>query len=774
MKVILKSQLLIFIFFIISNIIFAQNDINISGFVRDSVSGESLIGTNLLLYKDSVNVKQLPYRGVASNNYGFYAITNLTKGIYYLIARNIGYKTSEQKIIITRKSGRLQNDIYLIPVNIKLKEIVVEDKKKQDVNISSVDLNPDMLKQLPSLSGESNMFKVLPTLPGVKVESEISNGLYIRGGSPDQNLTLLDGVIIFNPSHLGNFSSTFNSDAVQSIRLIKGAFPAEYGGRLSSVLDIKTRSGTREKDKIKLGLSLINSHFSFEGPLGSKATYLISGRKMYYDLIEKKILKSSLIPLYNFYDLNAKVTITSSESNIYTFSGLYSNDNLVNPQNNNGINYSIKWKNAMGNFTWLYVNSNSLFVTTSLSYIDYEFESNLQDNTSDASANTYYAISKLKDLNVKTNAEIYWTKNNVIKTGYEFTFHNYDLIYSDFYDPLLVKSLGSLPKIVANEAAVYIQNEGKFENWIETNFGIRGYYFHLQKYFNAEPRLSIKFKLSDDLSLNAAYAIAHQFLHLIVRNDISLPTDLWYPSSDKIKPSKSEQYVIGSQYNLFNRQYVISLEGYYKNMKNLYEFKNGTSFNIGNSIADILTAGEGEAYGIEFFANKTTGNFTGWIGYTLSWTKRKFSKLNNGKVFYPRYDRRNDVSIVMTYKFDDHWDAGLTWTYATGQGFTIPDGQYQFGDIGLNNNTNLQYNFGQRNSYRLASYHKLDLNISYKFIVKNIHIKTFLSLLNVYNRHNPFAFYPTIENDDGFSQITKFKQISLFPFIPSIGINFEF
>jgi len=761
LKVILKNRLLIFTYLCISNFIVAQNDIDILGFVRDSVSGESLIGTNLLLYRDSISINQSPFRGVATNNYGYYAFTNLSNGVYFLITRNIGFKTSEQKIVLSRKSGRLQNDIYLIPQDIKLKEIIVEDRKQQNVDISSISVNPDIIKQLPSLSGEANMFKVLPTLPGVKVESEISNGLYVRGGSPDQNLTLLDGVIIFNPSHLGNFSSTFNSDAVQSVKLIKGAFPAEYGGRLSSVLDIKTRSGTKERDKIKLGLGLINSHFSFEGPLGSKATYLISGRKMYYDFIEKNFLKSSLIPLYNFYDLNGKVTITSSKSNIYTLSGLYSSDNLINPQNNEGINYGIKWNNAMGNFTWLYVNSKSLFITTSLSYIDYEFESNLQDNTSDASANTYYALSKLKDLNVKTNAEIYWLNSNKLKAGYEFTFHNYDLIYSDFYDPFLVESLGSLPNIIANEASVFIQNEGKITDWVETNIGVRGYYFHLQKYFNAEPRISAKFKLSDELSLNAAYAIAHQFLHLIVRNDISLPTDLWYPSSDKVKPSKSIQYVIGTQYNLYNKQYIFSLEGYYKSMKNLYEFKNGSTFKFGNSISDLLTPGEGEAYGIEFFANKTVGNLTGWIGYTLSWTKRKFNNLNNGKVFYPRYDRRNDLSIVMTYKFDDHWDLGLTWTYSTGQGFTIPDGQYHFADIGLNTNNDLQYNFGQRNSYRLPAYHKLDLNVSYKFMWSDIHAETFLSLINVYNRHNPFAFYPSIDNNNGISQITEFQQISV-------------
>ena len=775
----MKSKRLIrFIFFFFSLLTtsnLAQTDnINITGFVRDSVSGETLIGTNILFYKDSISTARPPFTGVASNNYGFYVIPKLSKGTYFLIARNIGYRTLVQKIILSVDKKRIQNDINLIPENIKLEEVLVEGKKNENLNTSTIDINPDILKQLPSISGEVDVFKILQTLPGVKIGSEISNGLYVRGGSPDQNLTLLDGVIIYNPSHLGNFSSTFNSDAIQSVRLIKGAFPAEYGGRLSSVLDIKLRSGTKENDKVKLGLGLLNSHISFEGPLGTKATYLFSGRKMYYDLIQSNFLNNKISPRYNFYDLNGKITITGSKSNIYTLSGLLSNDNLFNPSNSGGIDYDIKWKNAMANFTWLYINSKSLFITTSLSYIDYEFESNLQDNTSNASANNYYALSKLRDLYVKTNAEVHWTKNSVFKTGYEIAYHNYFLIYSDFYDPLLESSLNSLPNIVSTEASIFFQNEAKLTDWFETNVGVRGYYFKSKKYFNVEPRLSAKFILNDHLSLNTAYSIAHQFLHLIIRNDISLPTDLWYPSSDKVTPSKSAQYVLGAQYNLLDKQYIFSVEGYYKTMKNLYEFKNAASFKTGTSISDILTQGEGEAYGVEFFANKTTGNFTGWIGYTLSWTRRKFSELNNGKVFYPRYDRRHDISLVLAYNFNKSWDAGLTWTYSTGQGFTIPNGQYQFESIGFSEQSRVQFNYMARNTYRLPAYHKLDLNVSYQFDWIHSHMKAYLSLLNVYNRHNPFAYYPTVSNLNGSTQITQFNQISLFPFIPSFGINMEF
>ena len=774
------SFLLLFLLFS-SFSIFAQNgDVTISGFVRDSTSGEALIGTNILLYKDSLTLKNPPFTGAASNSYGFYALPGLTKGIYFIIVRNIGYKTLIRKLIIGITKGRVQYSFNMIPENIKLQEVVIKGKKQPEINASTIDVSPILLKQLPSLSGEANLFKILEFIPGVKVANEMSNGIYVRGGSPDQTLTLVDGVIVYNPSHLGNFASTFNSDAIQNVRLIKGAFPAEYGGRLGSVLDIKLRSGTKEKEKGKLGLGLINSNFMVEGPISSTSTYMIAGRKMYYDFIQNKYLKSNIIPRYNFYDGNAKITIVPSDSNTFTLSGLYSQDNLYSPSNSNGIDYDIQWRNALANIKWLHINSKSLFITTSLSYIDYESKSILEDNTENASAASYYSLSKLHDIYAKTDAESYWSKSNTLKAGAEIAFHNYSLIYSNFYNPLLESTLDQFPNISSIEAAVYFQNEGKFTNWLQTNFGIRGYYFYSKKYFSMEPRLSAKFIINEKLSFNAAYAIAHQFLHLIVRNDITLPTDLWYPSTEAVNPSKSTQYVLGADYNLFNKQYTFSIEGYYKDMKNLYEFENAPTFKIGQAISDLFLKGVGEAYGVELFANKAAGNLIGWIGYTLSWTKRKFDQLNAGKVFYPRYDRRHDISLVLAYKFSDHWSVGLTWSYASGQGYTVPTGQYKFQNVGLAEQNNLQFNYTGRNAYRFPPYNKLDLNAQYKFDWGKYSFEVYLNLYNVYNRQNPFSYYisyseqPGAENGSNSVEVPELKQITLFPFIPTVGINMEF
>ncbi len=775
-----KTYFLIFILFIFFSLdLFAQkNEISISGFVRDSTSGEDLIGTNILLYKDSINVNQPPFRGAATNTFGFYAIPNIPRGIYFLIIRNIGYKTLVKKIDITSLEKSYQYNFMMIPENIKLKEVVVEGKKGQEINPSTFEINPDILKKLPSLSGEANPFKVLQMLPGVQVANDISSGLYIRGGSPDQTLTLVDGAIVYNPSHLGNFASTFNSDAIQSIKLIKGAFPAEYGGRLGSVLDIKLRSGTKEKEKGKVSLGLLNSGIEVEGPINKYVTYMFSGRKMYYDQIQNSFLKSNIIPRYNFSDFNGKITITSSESNVTTLSGMISTDNLYNPTNSSGIDYNIQWKNALANLTWMHINSKSLFIYGSISYIDYEFKSVLEDNTPQSTANDYYALSKLRDVYTNINSEIHWAKKYKLKVGTEIAFHDYSLIYSNFYDRLIEPTLNGLPDIFAIEGALYVQNEGKITDWLSANIGARGYYFKSKSFFSLEPRVSFKFLVNDNLSFTAAYAIAHQFLHLIIRNDISLPTDLWYPSSEKIQPSKAAQYVGGIDYNLFNHQYIFTLEGYYKSMDNLYEFKNDIRYNLGDPIENLFTVGKGESYGLELFVQRTTGKISGWIGYTLSWTRRKFDYLNAGKVFYPRYDRRHDVSLVLAYNINEAWSIGLGWIFESGQGFTLPTGQYQFQSIGVNDQTSLQFNYTGRNAFRLAPYHKLDLNVTYKFKVNNLGFETYLNIYNVYDRKNPFALYSTYSNLPGQNGSVTYsptiKQITLFPFIPTVGITIKF
>jgi hypothetical protein len=773
----LKNIYRISLFFILIHplSIFSQNqDIKISGIVTDSVAGTPLVGTNILLYKDSLTLGELPYRGSVSNEYGFYVIPNLTNGTYYLIARYIGYKTVIRKIDIDISEITYRYDLKMTEENIELGEVVVEEKKSTAGLISTIDVSAELLKQLPSLSGEADLFKALQLLPGIKTASEISNGLYVRGGSPDQTLTLLDGVIIYNPAHLGNFASTFNSNALRDIRLIKGAFPAEYGGRLSSVLDLKLKSGTKERDKGTIGLGSINSHFELEGPLTENSTYMIAGRSMYYDFFQQSFDKNSIIPRYNFHDLNAKIYYPISENNILSISGMLSKDNIYSPDKKpKDANYKITWENIALSLNWIHINTKSLFSSTTLSYIDYQFESMIEDTSTAATASDYFSSSKLKDFSVKQDVELHWNPENTAKIGIDLTLHNYTLLYSNFFNELLETDPFAGTDLSSLEAALYAQNESQLTSRIKTNIGGRFYYFRDRRYFRFEPRVSASFAITDELFIKSAFAQAHQFLHLIVRNDIALPTDLWYPSTSVIEPSKSTQYVFGIDKYFANKEYLVTIESYYKSMKNLYEFVEAPKINPFESIEEQFTKGEGEAYGVEFFFNKGSGDLTGWIGYTLSWTKRQFNDLNLGRIFYPRYDRRHDVSIVAAYRLNNNLSVAATWIYSSGQNFTLPYGQYQFEDIGFRQNNVTSFNYVGRNAYQLPAYHKLDLNVTYKFNWLSLPFEAYLNIYNVYNRKNSFAQYVTL-NGNNDENIPKSKQISLFPFIPTIGLNVKF
>ncbi|MBU2493597.1 MAG: TonB-dependent receptor [Bacteroidetes bacterium] len=770
------KHLIIIIFVLLCfNYINAQtNDVTISGFVTDASTGEALIGANILLYSDTVNVNNRPLRGTSTNRYGFYALPKITSGKYFVIYRSLGYKTVVNEFNVTLTSGIVKNNVEMIGEEVQIDEVLVKAQKEKDILISKIDIPEAILKQLPSLSGEIEIFKSLAMLPGVQTASEISSGLYIRGGSPDQTLTLVDGMVLYNPSHLGNFTSTFNSNALQDLRLIKGAFPAEYGGRLSSVLDITLRSGSKEKDKGTIGLGAINSFITMEGPLTDNSTYMIAGRGMYYDAFQKTFNNESSVPRYNFYDINSKFTYSISENDVVSLSAFFSRDHLYSPGNASRLIYDISWQNGAFNINWLQNTSKSVLTNTTVSYINYEFKSILDDDPAAVSASDYFSKSILNDFLIRKSFDFYWHEDHTIKTGIDFSIHNYDIVSSNFYDVNFETNELLREQHSAKEASFYLQNESHFSSLFSTNIGLRLYYFSESKFFDFEPRISLSFSLTQDLSIKAAYATAHQFLHLLTRNDKSLPTDLWLPSSKNIDPSRSTQYVAGIEQLFDNQKYLVSIEAYYRDMKNLYEFKESSDFNYAEPIYTQLTKGEGEAYGLEFFLNKRSGDFTGWIGYSMAWTRRLFPDLNAGKIFYPRYDRRHDVSVVLAYAVTENFSVSLTWLYATGQGFTLPFGQYQFEDILPNPNSEIKLDYSERNGYKLPDYHKLDINFSYKFNFMKLPFEIYCNLLNVYNRQNAFAHYVTIEDSGGGKNVPVQKQITLFPFIPTVGLKVDF
>jgi hypothetical protein len=768
---------LVYAFLIFQGISVSQQNDNfiISGFITDAVTGEAIVGTNILLFKDTLNFEEPPLTGTSTNKFGYYIIPSLEQGKYYLIARYIGYKTNISEILVSGTKLSETFSIELTQQDIELEEVIVEGKRTGVAITSTIDISPELLSKLPTISGEVDLFKSLELLPGVNKSSEISSGLYVRGGSPDQTLTLVDGVIVYNPAHLGNIASTFNSNAISDLRLIKGAYPAEYGGRLSSVLDIKLRSGTKEKNKGTIGLGVVNSYATFEGPLEKNSTYMLSGRYMYYDVIQKNFNSQSTIPHYNFFDINAKVNYIISENNIISISGLYSKDHAYSPPQLSDADYEMDWKNINLSLNWLQVNKKSLLLNSIFSFINYQFSSKIGSKSKNVTLYTYYSNPNLTDLYFRQNAEIKWHQNHSFKTGFDLALHNYDILYSDIYNEALEKDPYAGKDITSIEASLYFQSESRFTDKLSANLGGRLYYFNSQKLLRFEPRIAVSYQLDQDLIIKGAYAIANQFLHLIVRNDITLPTDLWYPSTKNIQPSKATQYVFGFESYWFDRNYIFTVEGFYKAMKELYEFKNAPELNpFNDSIEDQFTTGQGEAYGMEFFVNKTKGRFSGWIGYTLSWSVRQFDELNGGKKYYSKYDRRNDFSLVLSYRLLDDLNLGLTWIYANGQRYTLPPSQFIFEPIGTGGNEEVQYYYTGINTTKFPDYHKLDLNVNYSFNISNTDFEAYVNIYNVYNRHNAFAQYVVLEKNDNGEEVPVVKRITLFPFIPSIGVAIKF
>jgi hypothetical protein len=413
-----------------------------------------------------------------------------------------------------------------------------------------------------------------------------------------------------------------------------------------------------------------------------------------------------------------------------------------------------------------------LFSVTSVSYTNYAFQVFIEDRTG-TSAN-YFTNSDLTDLTFKRETEFFPSEMNRVKFGAEVSLHNFKLSSSDFFLSDIEREANLSNDQISLEGVLYVNDEIKLSKLFSTNLGGRLYYFKERRKLSLEPRISFSFIPFDDFYIRTAYARVHQFLHMITRNDISLPTDLWYPSNEKIEPARSDQFILGAETYLYDGLYQVSIEGYYKTMNNILEFNPAATFSLQTKIDEQLIVGKGEAYGVEFLLNKRAGDLNGWIGYTLSWTRRKFDEINRGRIYYPRYDRRHDISVVLSYSFLNDWNISATWMYGTGQAYTLPTGQFGFTEIGQSF-MDYRFDYLSRNTYRLPAYHKLDVSIGYKFKIKEINSSLSLSFFNLYNRKNPFAQYITYEVDKNTgAKIPKLKQLTLFPFMPALSFSAQF
>ncbi|MEJ5245262.1 MAG: TonB-dependent receptor [Bacteroidota bacterium] len=765
----MKKYLFVFLLIAVAGKIFCQSSTGtISGTVSEEKTGEYIISLTVVLHKDSISSK--PFRGAYTNKFGYYSFSQILPGEYYLVAKGVGYQQFSKKIRL-KEGENLRLNIKMKTADVVTDEVLITAERSSEEaisRISTVNIAPSFIFKLPSLGGETDVFRALQTLPGVKQSSELSSGLYIRGGSPDQNLYLLDGVIVYNPNHLGGFLSVFNGDALRDIKLIKGAFPAEYGGRLSSVLDMTMKEGRKDRFSADGGISLISSRLTLEGPISENASFMLSGRRMYFDVLTSMFVPKDEVPNYYFYDLNAKVNYKVSENSHIFLSGFLCRDVLESPEDEE-MKFDINWGNKTSNLRWLYIVSPLLFTNFSLIYTDYSFRTDIYDKKN--IANNFISKSLIRDWTFRAEAQYFPEKNHKIKTGLEAINHRFLAKTAFNFENNLEIPFNS-KDATSIELSYYLQDEWDVTDRLATNIGSRLYYFEEADYVRFEPRFSATYKLADNTSIKTSLSMAHQFLHLIIRNDISVMTDLWFPSTQNVLPSRSTQTVIGVEQLFDEGKYLLSLEGYYKKMNNLYEYKDSATFSFGIPLESQFTRGNGEAYGVEIFFNKRLGNFTGWVGYTLSWTKRKFKELNEGKPFYPRYDRRHDVNIVLVYEISPSWEIGATWYYGTGQAYTMPTGSFRFEEIGLTDYEDIKYQYTERNGARLPAFHKLDVNFLHHFEWFSLPWTVSLNIYNAYNRRNPFAWYISTDYD-GTTETKKLKQLTLFPLIPTIGLSFK-
>ncbi|MCB0494615.1 MAG: TonB-dependent receptor [Cyclobacteriaceae bacterium] len=761
----------------------------VSGYIKDKNTGEVLIGANIYTKPDLV--------GTTSNTFGFYSLT-LPEDSVQIVFSFVGYVPVTSTIFLDRD---LEMNIGLSS-SIELDEIVVtaEEDIQQQSQMSSITVPVKQIQKLPALMGEVDVLKVLQLLPGVQSGSEGSSGLYVRGGGPDQNLILLDGVPVYNASHLFGFFSVFNADAINNVELIKGGFPARYGGRLSSVIDISMKEGNTKEFKGTATIGLIASKITLEGPIKNENTsFLVSARRTYIDLLARPIIKAAndgeVTAGYYFYDLNAKLNHKFSNKDRLFFSGFLGEDKAYSKDKSSYSDpygdyhyayddeFGLKWGNMIGAIRWNHLFTPKLFSNVTATYSRYKFkvfeESNSSTTGPSGTTTDNYAIaynSGINDWAAKIDFDFIPSPNHYIRFGVNGIQHHFNPGVLSYRSAELDTVAGSFEKD-AFEFASYIEDDFKVIDALKLNAGLHfsGFNVDGKTYYSFQPRVSLRYLIRNGIALKASYAQMAQYIHLLTNSGIGLPTDLWVPSTNKIEPQFSTQYAIGAAKTL-NKTYEVSIEGYYKEMKNLIEYKDGASFtSVNKDWQDKVEVGNGRSYGVELFAQKKLGKLTGWVGYTLSWTDRQFDNINFGKRFPYRYDRRHDISITSVYKLSDHVELAGAWVFGTGNAVSLPNETYMGTDESLNNyyysyQPAIDYYDG-RNGFRMKNYHRLDFSISWTKQKKNGIRRLTLGVYNVYNHKNPFFMELSYDYQ---TQKNKFVQYSLMPIIPSISYRFDF
>jgi hypothetical protein len=774
------------LFCVIGSSALAQEKATINGYVKDSLSGETLIGANITIKNER--------KGVATNQYGFYSIS-LAKGNYTLICSFVGYQPKEISVDLQKN---IALDILVVPRG-SIAEVVVTSRKRDNnvktAQMGKIDLSVAQAKALPSFMGEVDVLKTLQLLPGVRNAGEGNAGFYVRGGGPDQNLILLDDAVVYNTGHLFGFFSIFNADAIKNVSLIKGGMPAQYGGRLSSVVDISMKEGNINKTEIAAGIGLIASRFSIQGPIKKdKASYMISARRTYIDALVKPFISKDndfYGSGYYFYDLNAKVNYKFSDRDHLYLSGYFGRDKFDFINKERSFDTHIPWGNSTATFRWNHVFSRKLFANTTLVYNDYKFSFSAAQNDFSIKLS-----SGIRDVNAKVDFDYYPVPEHKLKLGAQYTFHTFfPNVFSGRQDTTVFEPNNAVKKF-ANESAFYIQDDWEISRKVKLNYGVRYSLFQqvgkytsymrdvngnkldsvqyktgsiVRQYGGLEPRATLRIELNETSSIKAAVTRNLQYIHLVTNAGTTLPTDLWVPSTLKVKPQLGWQYAAGYFRNFTNGMFETSLEVYYKTMQNQIEYKEGYTPSLRDPEEEFVF-GKGWSYGAELFVNKLKGKWTGWIGYTLSWTWRRFPQLNDNLKYPGKYDRRHDLSVVSTYELNKKWKLSGVFVYGTGNATSMPERFYFIGGI-------LTQEYSRINAYRMKPYHRLDLAATYtpqpkkkrKYITSWV-----FSLYNAYSRFNPYFIYFDQEGSASAGTLkVEARQVSLFPVIPAVTMNIK-
>jgi hypothetical protein len=786
-----KQKLLLCSILLLSSIFLSAQTYTISGYIQDGDSGEGLISANVF---DKVSAS-----GTVSNNFGFYSIT--------LPAGNVDLEYSYIGFASVSESFELTKDLTLnisLPTSFQIDEVVIsadkssEGKIEERSSMSTIEVPIEQIKKIPALLGETDIIKALQLLPGVQSGGEGQSGLYVRGGSPDQNLILLDGVPVYNANHLFGFFSVFNADAIKDVKLIKGGFPARYGGRLSSVLEINMKEGNKKEFHGEGSIGVVASKLTLEGPISEKTSFIVSGRRTYIDILARPLIRQAFEEDgvdgdtgYFFYDLNAKVNHTFSDKDKIYLSAYLGEDKFFlnsrelssNPRD--VFNSGLGWGNVTTALRWNHLITPKLFLNTTATYSLYGFDVNnsfgeeFDDPTLDQNISLDYT-SGIQDYALKFDFDYLPIPDHFVRFGINAIRHDFNPGKFDLRQTNSSTNINaeiSQDSIAAWEFATYVEDDFVLGENFKINLGLHGSAFNVKgkTYGSLQPRVSARYLFDNDLAVKGSFATMQQYIHLLSNEGIGLPTDLWLPSTDRIQPQNSWQVALGMAKTL-GSEYELSIEGYYKELKGLISYAEGSGLFEFGDWQDRVVRGDGDSYGIELFLQKKKGRLNGWIGYTLSKSTRTFESLNFGNPFPYTFDRRHDLSIVVNYKLSDKIDFGATWVYGTGNAISLGNSNYEsiIQGNGFTNFSTITH-FEGRNNFRMNSFHRLDFGFTHTKKKKR-HTRTWsFGAYNAYNQQNPFFLFISSDfNEETQNFESVLKQASLFPIIPYIAYGFKF